>query len=113
MDEKRTASPFITLILVLTVLCILATSLFTFGVTRTPQDYAEATMIAAATATALPFKATEMAEGLRHQQTVNATQEQVYKTLMQGLNVFATSLQGRTILMRGDRRKSHRRYPAR
>lgn len=94
MDEKRNASPFITFVLVLTVLCVLATSVFTFGITRTPQDYAEATMIAAATATALPFKATEMAEGLRHQQTVNASQEQAYGTLLQGLTVFAKVMLG-------------------
>lgn len=59
----------------LVILALLATSIFSFGATRSPQDYAEATLMIPATQTALPFKATEMAEDNRHQAKLNAITE--------------------------------------
>jgi hypothetical protein len=91
MDDRRapelsgTFFPIVGFVLILAVLCVLGTEIFTFGTTHSPKAYAEATMISAATATALPFKATEMAEDLRFQQTLNATTEQAYEETVTGM----------------------------
>ncbi len=77
MEENRT-SPSLVLfgfLLFVTVLCLLAASIFSLGSTRSPQDYAEATMMVPATQTALPFAATQMAETNRHQQEINEVTE--------------------------------------
>lgn len=78
MDEQPRPTSLITLLgflAFLVVLALLATSVFTFGATRSPQDYAEATLMIPATQTALPFAATQMAEDNRHQAEVNAMTE--------------------------------------
>jgi hypothetical protein len=78
MNEEPRPTPLLTLLgflAFLVILALLAASVFTFGATRSPQDYAEATLMIPATQTALPFAATQRAEDNRHQAEVNAMTE--------------------------------------
>lgn len=78
MDEQPRPTSLLTLLgflAFLVILAMLAVSVFTVGTTRSPQAYAEATLMIPATQTALPFAATQMAEDNRHQAEVNAMTE--------------------------------------
>jgi len=69
-------------LLVLFSMCALATGLFTFGVSRSPRSYAQATMMIEATAVALPFQVTALAEENRHQVEMAAINEAAYTETM-------------------------------
>ncbi len=78
MEEPPRPTSLMTLLGFLTflvLLALLAAGVFSFGATRSPQDYAEATLMIPATQTALPFAVTQMAEANRHQTEVNALTE--------------------------------------
>lgn len=78
MDENSRPTSLLSLLgflAFLVILALLAVTVFSFGETRSPQAYAEATLMIPATQTALPFAATQMAEANRHQAEVNAMTE--------------------------------------
>lgn len=67
--------PLLGMIAALVTIMVLAAGLLALAATRTPQDYAEAEMVAQATAQALPLLAAQMAEQNRHQAEQNRQAE--------------------------------------